>query len=84
MGSIHPLFRQAAANSSALIAPAMKPFKVRIGTGTNASYELSIMAFTACDAITKAIDIYFDGDDEMPTAGLVVDAEPLNFIPQAA
>jgi hypothetical protein len=84
MGSIHPLFHSAAANSSALTAPAMKPFKVRIGTGTSQTYELSIMAFTACDAITKAIDIYFDGDEEMPSAGLVVDAEPLNLIPQAA
>ena len=41
------------------------------------------MAYTSCDAICKAIDLFFDGDEAMPLDGLVV-MPALDTLPRAA
>ena len=82
MNNIHPLFHGALR----AISPAsqeLKPFAVtlRMADKTEA---INVLAFTACDAITRAIDIYFDGEDQMPMDGLAIDAKPMNLLRSAA
>lgn len=82
MCNVHPLFRQALAP----YAPqpiSLRPFAVSIKTAT-APEDINVMAYTSCDAICKAIDLFFDGDEAMPVDGLVVVARPLDTLPRAA
>lgn len=67
----------------AQLATETKPYHVQIRIGSDLR-ELDVLAFTTCDAITQAIDIYFDGDETMPTEGLEIMAYPFDAYPRAA
>ena len=82
MCNVHPLFRQALAPYAPQPIP-LRPFVVTIRTGAKPE-ELNVLAFTTCDAICNAIDIFFDGDEPMPADGLEIEAHPLNLLPSAA
>lgn len=62
--NIHPLFKAAIAPFSPP-AVGLKPFSVCL-TFNGQAHELNTVAFTACDAISRAVEIYFDGDEAMP------------------
>lgn len=75
MSNIHPLFREALAPFA---PPALRPFSVffdMVGEGEDET--VNVMAYTCCDAITKAVDLLFDGGRSMPVAGVQVTVEPL-------
>lgn len=80
MSNIHPLFREALAPFA---PPALRPFAVSIRTAT-VPEDINVMAYTSCDAICKAIDLFFDGDEEKSLDGLVVIARPLDTLPREA
>lgn len=80
MNTIHPLF-QDALRTIAPTGPAMQPYAVTIRM-VGKTEAINIIASNACDAITRAVDIYFDGDD-MPD-GLAIDARPMNILRNAA
>ena len=85
MNNVHPLFRAAVAPfapAPVKVAPTMRPFEVSIRIGSKPQ-TLNVLAFTSCDAICKAIDIYFDGDEPMPADGLEIEAHPMNLLPAA-
>lgn len=89
MNNVHPLFRPVIAQFAPAPAPAvkvspvMRPFAVSIRIDGKL-HELNVLAFTSCDAICNAIDIFFDGDDAMPADGMKIEASPLNLLPSAA
>lgn len=89
MNNVHPIFRQALSNVIPLAtvvadaAKALKPFVVSIYIGQRSPEEISVLAFTSCDAICKAIEIYFDGDEQMPEDMAIV-AHPIYNLPKAA
>ena len=80
MKTIHPLFHDAL-RAISITCPAMQPYAVTIRV-VGKTESINIIASNACDAITRAIDIYFDGDD-MPD-GLAIDARPMNILRNAA
>lgn len=81
MNNVHPLFKTALAPIAPSLQPGLKPFCVSIRfNGENR--ELNTLAFTACDAIVSAIDIYFDGEETMPN-DLRIEAHPMNLLPAA-
>lgn len=77
MGSIHPIFRAAAAAGGNPIVQALRQFRVSVRAGARPD-EVTVLAFTACDAITMALDMLFDGDEPMPPDGLVLAAHPVD------
>lgn len=86
MNNVHPLFSSAIAPFAPARAPAMpalRHFDVSIRIGAQVR-QVSVLAFTTCDAICNAIDAYFDGDEEMPTDGLEIEAHPATNLPRAA
>ncbi len=88
MNNVHPLFCSALAPFAPALAPenispAPRPFAVSI-RADGKTETVNVLAFTTCDAICNAIDIYFDGDEPMPTDGLGIEATPLNLLPRAA
>lgn len=38
---------------------------------------LNVLAFTSCDAIVRALDILFDGEQPMPDDGMAISAYPI-------
>lgn len=80
MNNVHPLFLEALAPFS---PPVLRLFAVSIKTSALIE-DINVMALTSCDAICKAIDIYFYGDGSMPDDGLVVVARPIETLPRAA
>lgn len=75
MNNVHPIFRTAAvpiAHAHVKVSPAKRPFKVSITIGGEA-HELNVLAFTSCDAICNAIDIFFDGEEPMPVDSLRIE-----------
>jgi len=66
------------------VSPTLRPYVVSIYIGQNRPEELNVVAFTSCDAITKAIDIYFDGEDPLPSEGMEIVVHPRNLLPSAA
>lgn len=87
MNNVHQLFRPAIAQfapaPAVKVSPVMRPFAVFIRIAGK-THELNVLAFTSCDAICTAIEIFFDGDDPMPSSGLQIEAHPINFLPSAA
>lgn len=87
MNNIHPLFRPALAPfapAAVRVSPALRPFAVSITIG-GTKHELNVRAFTSCDAISNAFDIFFDGGDEtMPEGGMRVEVAPVHLLPRAA
>lgn len=76
MPSITPLFRDALsplAPATEMVSPARRPFAVSIWIAGKPQ-TINVFAFTACDAIASAIDIFFDGDEPMPVDGLRIEA----------
>lgn len=63
------------------MAPTQRAFTVTVKTAAGTE-QINVIAFTTCDAITRAIDILFDGDQPMPVDGLVISAAP--FVSLAA
>lgn len=82
MNNIHPLFRNAMAPFAPL-PQVTQPFAVTLRMGQKTE-TINVLAFTTCDAICTAIDIYFDGEEAMPTEGLSIEARPMNLLPSAA
>lgn len=70
MCKVHPMFRLAPANDAS-VGQSMLPFVVRIQTGAKPE-ELNVLAASSCDAIVRAMDMFFDEDAVMPPAGLKV------------
>jgi hypothetical protein len=86
MNNVHPLFREALAPfapAPVKVSPALRPFEVSIRIDGKPQ-TINVLAFTSCDAICNAIDMFFDGDEPMPADGLEVFARPMNFLPSAA
>lgn len=82
MHNIHPLFKSALAP----YAPppvAMIPFAVRLNVGGKPQ-ELNIFAESSCDAIVRALDIFFEADGVMPPDGLAISAHPVSTLSMAA
>lgn len=77
MASVHPLF-----SHSTIAAPTLRPFWARIAT-TAGVERITIMAYTTADAIVKAVELYFDGEEPMPTDEVSVSAGPAK-LPMAA
>ena len=75
MNNVHPLTAEARKPFIRQIAPQRRVFEVQIKTGAEEE-TINVMAFTSCDAITMAIDIFFDGEDLMPTDGMTIRANP--------
>ena len=76
MSSVIPLFREPAAD--VLVSPQLRPYSVTITIGRHVQ-DMHVMAFKSCDAITTAIDLYFDGEYEMPDS-MTVKANPANVL----
>lgn len=87
MNNVHPLFRQALAPFAPAqvvkAAPVLRPFAVSIRIAGKPE-QINVLAFTSCDAICNAIDIFFDGEETMPAGGLEIEAHPINILPHAA
>ncbi len=81
MNNVHPIFKPVIAHIAPPVAPSLRQFAVSIKTAT-APEDINVMAYTSCDAICKAIDLFFDGDEAMPVDGLVVIARPLDTLPR--
>ena len=82
MRNIHPLFKPALAP----YAPppvAMIPFAVRLNVGGKPQ-ELNLLAESSCDAIVKAMNLFFDDDGVVPPEGLTLCARPISPMPRAA
>lgn len=58
--------------------PKLQAFDVVITTGAG-STQITAIGFTTCDAVVKAIDTFFDGDDEMPVDLLKIEARPASL-----
>lgn len=82
MNNIHPLFH-GALRAIAPASQALKPFAVTIRMADKTEV-VNIMAINASDAITRAIDIYFDGEDCMPPDGMAIDARAMSDKKRAA
>ena len=82
MRNIHPLFKPALV-PFAPPAPAMRPFAVRINVAGHPE-ELNALAESSCDAIVRALDIFFEADGVMPTEGLSISAHPIAILTKAA
>ena len=68
--NVHPLFRQALAPYAPKPIP-MRPFVVTIRTGAKPE-ELNVLAASSCDAIVKAMELFFDDDGVVPPEGLTL------------
>lgn len=75
MNNVHPLSAEARKPFIRQIAPRKRVFEVVITIGAKAE-SINVLAFTSCDAISMAIDIYFDGEDPLPTEGMTIRATP--------
>ena len=76
MSSVLPLFREPAAE--VLVSPMLRPVCVTITIGREV-HELHVLAFKSCDAISSAIDLFFDGEYEMPDE-MSIKAHPANVL----
>ncbi len=79
MSSVLPLFSDLHdALNPAQVSPMLRPYSVTITIGREI-HELHVLAFKSCDAIASAIDLFFDGEYEMPDA-MSVKAHPANVL----
>ena len=81
MNNVHPLLREALAPFAPApvnVSPQLRPYCVTITIGREIN-ELHVLAFKSCDAIASALDLYFDGEYEMPEA-MSVKAHPANLL----
>lgn len=66
-----------------MLAPALRPFVVTIRTGAKPE-ELNVLAASSCDAIVKAMELFFDDDGVVPPEGLSLSAHPIATLTKAA
>ena len=79
MSNVSPLFRELGeALSPVQVSPQLRPYSVTITIGREI-HELHVLAFKSCDAICNAIDLFFDGEYEMPDA-MSIKAHPANLL----
>ena len=60
------------------VSPVLRPFFVTLSFGAE-RHELNVLAFKSCDAISSALDLFFDGEYEMPDA-MSIKARPANVL----
>lgn len=60
-----------------------RPFVVQIRSAGRPA-ELTILAKTSCDAIVRAIDLFFGDEDVVPSEGLSISAHPVASLTRAA
>lgn len=78
MNNIHPLFAQAIKP----FAPATtKPYAVAIKTAQGVE-RFNVAALTSADAVTMAVDMFYDGSQPIPCDGLMIEVRPC--FPEAA
>ena len=58
------------------LRPAQGAFTVTVKTSAGAK-QINVLAFTTCDAVVRALDILFDGEQPMPRNGLTISAFPM-------
>ena len=79
MSAILPLFRDLHdALNPVHVSPQLRPYSVTITIGREI-HELTVLAFKSCDAVCNAIDLFFDGEYEMPDA-MSIKAHPANLL----
>lgn len=61
----------------------MRPFVVRINVAGHPE-ELNVLAESSCDAIVRAMEIFFDDDGVVPPEGLSLSAHPVATLTKAA
>ena len=76
MSSVLPLFREKTAE--VMVSPQLRPFLVTITIGREI-HEMHVLAFKSCDAVCNAIDLFFDGEYEMPDS-MSIKAHPANIL----
>jgi hypothetical protein len=69
-------FREEAAIDTKVIASLQTAYCVTVRTSRGAE-TLNVLAFTSCDAIVRALDILFDGEQPMPADGMAISACPM-------
>lgn len=83
MSNVLPMFRgQGSLASPVAVSQMLRPYRVTIAFNGE-RHELNVLAFKSCDAICSAIELFFDGEYEMPD-GMRIDAQPANVLPRAA
>ena len=84
MNNVCQFSRYAAAPAPAVfVSPALRPFAVSFRFAGQL-HEINVLGFTSCDATCSAIDMFFDGAEEMPAGGLEIKVSPINVLPRAA
>lgn len=84
MNNICQFSRHSAAPAPVVfVSPVLRTFAVSFRFAGEL-HEINVLAFTSCDATCSAIDMFFDGDEEMPVGGLEIKVSPINAVPRAA
>lgn len=79
MNNVCQFSRHSAAPAPAVfVSPVLRPFFVTLSFGVE-RHELNVLAFKSCDAISCALDLFFDGEYEMPEA-MSIKARPANVL----
>jgi hypothetical protein len=85
MNNVHPIFKDALVSVMPKSHPAIHPRAYAVTIWIDGKpEEVNVVAFTTCDAICSAIDIFFDGEDPMPSDHLEIKAFPIDYLPRAA
>ena len=66
-------FREEAAIDAKILASIQTAYCVTVKT-SGGTETLNVLAFTSCDAIVRALDILFDGEQPMPVDGMSISA----------
>lgn len=69
-------FREEADIDARVLASLQTAYCVTVKTSSGVE-TLNVLAFTSCDAIVRAIDILFDGEQPMPADGMAISACPM-------
>ncbi len=69
-------FTEEATIDARVAASIMTAYSVVVRTA-EITETVNVLAFTTCDAIVRAIDILFDGEQPMPCNGLRISAYPM-------
>ena len=66
------------AQNEVRISPMLRPYIVTM-TINSERHEINVLAFKSCDAICNVIDMYFDGEYEMPDS-MSIKESPANVL----
>lgn len=75
-------FAEEAAVDAKALAKLQTAYCVNVKTARRTE-RLNVLAFTSCDAIIRALDLLFDGEEAMPCEGIAINAYPLLTKPSA-